>query len=148
MAPSVEVATPSGWKALSDIQLGEWITGPDGPQRVLGKVWGRHHLSGGDYFGDAIVDGHPDQTDSPPSPSWIHGGYVWDSSIHHWKPWKTDLLPPKGAIGWNLITDTGEWTARTPTGIDRFRDATEVGHRALPMLYSIVADRLCASGFR
>lgn len=127
--PSVEVATPSGWKALSEVQIGEWITGPTGPQRVLGKAWGQ--TSPGSFSSDS---------------SWIQGGYVWDSSIHRWKPWiqeNESQVPSPGAIGLNLITDTGEWTARTPTGTYRLRDVTEVGHRALPSLYSIVADRLC-----
>jgi hypothetical protein len=136
MAPTIEVATLSGWKVLSDVCMGDWIQGPTGPQRVLGKV-----------SGYTSPTPHPAQTDaSHQSPSWIVGGYVWDASVHRWKPWKAEILPPSGAIGWNLITDTGEWTARTSTGVYRFRDATEVGHHALPALYSIVADRLCTSG--
>jgi hypothetical protein len=133
MAPSVEVATGSGWKALSDIQIGEWIIGPAGLQRILGKAWG------------LPSHGLPSSSPSPSPSSWIQGGYVWNFTLQRWKPWKTNDQPPQGAIGWNLITDTGEWTARTSTGVYRFRDATEVGHRALPTLYSIVADRLCAS---
>ena len=152
MAPTVEVGTPTGWKALSDIQIGEWILSQDRPQRVLGKAWGRPSSISSptqDTPERHVCPDQTDQTDSSPvsctSVDWIQGGYVWDTVTCHWRPWKTDVLPPHGAIGWNLITESGEWTARTSMGTYRFRDATEVGHRSLPALYEIVSTRLCPS---
>lgn len=136
MSPGVEVETPTGWKPLSTLSIGEWILGPNGPQRVLGKVRGKTE----DHYQEGS--------------SWIQGGYVWDTEEERWIPWRGS--PPSSpssassastanhTIGWNLITDTGEWTARIPSGVYRFRDTTEVGHRALPSLYSIVASRLLA----
>lgn len=138
----VEVHTTTGWRPISELKVGDDLVLPNGEsQKVLG-----------------VVKGQPTQAMTDAT-QWFQGGYVWDTIIKRWIPSSTSApslsasstsststtSSPSSipvALGWNLVTETGEWTARTSEGISRRRDFTEVGHQAIKTLYELVAFRL------
>jgi hypothetical protein len=129
----VEVYTVKGWRPISEVKVGDNLLLSNGQtQKVLG-----------------IVQGQSSYPVSPPvtptSTQWFQGGYVWNVRAERWLPSASPVystLSVTFAIGWNLVTETGEWTARTSEGISRRRDFTEVGHQAIKALYDLVAFRL------
>jgi hypothetical protein len=132
----VEVQTTTGWKHVSDVVVGEILLMPDGrTQRVLGVVRGcpSAALTAASLTAASLTG------------QWTQGGYMWDTVTHQWIPATAEGVPPEHATGWNLITETGEWTARTQTGVSRRRDFTEVGHQAIKGLYDMVDVRLRSS---
>jgi hypothetical protein len=125
----VEVNTTTGWRPITEISIGDIIMNHDGTeQKVLGIVRGMPSMS-------SMPSMHSTST------QWIQGGYVWDILYKKWMSVSSEECP-LDAMGWNLITETGEWIARTERGITRRRDFTEVGHKAIRSLYHLVSTRL------
>lgn len=126
----VEIHTHSGWQPISTICVGDLLLLPNGgTQKVLGVVRGQAQI----------------QERVQEKEQWFQGGYVWDTAIHRWIPVLDDRLSSSKethTMGWNVITETGEWTARISNGISRQRDFTEVGHHAIKGLYEMVSSRL------
>ena len=128
----------TGWRPISELKVGDNLVLPNGEShKVLG-----------------VVKGQPTQAMTDAT-QWFQGGYVWDTIIKRWIPSSTSSASSASstfsttstssipvALGWNLVTETGEWTARTSEGISRRRDFTEVGHQAIKTLYDLVAFRL------
>lgn len=131
---AVEVHTLTGWKAISEIKVGDVLMTHAGQkQHVIGMVRG------------SPVYPSPSPSPSPVSNQWFQGGYVWDTLHTKWQPAPLEGFPSPQETGWNLVTETGEWMARTTSGITRRRDFTEVGHTAIKNLYDMVSSRLRSS---
>ena len=124
----VEVHTPSGWRPISTMKVGDALMTRSGDiQRVI-----------------AVVRGSPvtSPVTSPVSDQWSQGGYVWDTLHRRWAPSASESVSLPDIIGWNLVTESGEWTARTKRGTSLRRDFTEVGHIAIKTLYDMISARL------
>ena len=124
----VEVHTPMGWRPISTMKVGDALMTRSGEiQRVI-----------------AVVRGSPVTTPvaTPTSDQWLQGGYVWDTIYRRWAPCASESVSSLDTVGWNLVTESGEWTARTKRGTTLRRDFTEVGHVAIKTLYDMVSARL------
>jgi hypothetical protein len=130
----VEIHTCTGWQPISRVCVGDCLLLSDGrTQKVLGVVRGQASMI-------------TQQDSKQESKQWIQGGYVWDTVTDRWIPAPVEGAPSsEQTMGWNVITETGEWTARTVKGISRRRDFTEVGHQAIKGLYEMVSSRLRSS---
>ena len=117
MDAHTQVRVPEGIRSLSTLRVGDIIsTRTGGTQRVLGTVHGV---------------------------AYVQSGYRWDSTMRRWAPWSTSFEQnaQKGEVrGWNIVTETGEWTASDGS---TYRDFTEVGYQAIRELYELVSGRLC-----
>lgn len=112
LSPDTPVRVPGGFRPLSSLRMGDILLSQEGrTQRVLGRV-----------EGEALQE----------------EGIRWNAPQQRWVPWRGSTLTPHR--GWNLITETGEWS----TTDGRIRDFTEVGHSLLPLLYPLVEE--CLSG--
>jgi hypothetical protein len=130
------VWTILGWRKITDLKVGDVICDSDGgSQNILGIVKGETVI--GNEKGKAT-------------------GQLWDGSQGGWikkmtaegVAWKRRKDRQEGmeGVGWNLITERGEWVVLGRNGErETVSDFTEVGHIRIRELYSLVSDRLSGS---
>jgi hypothetical protein len=121
-----EVLTVSGWRPIQSLSVGDRIMGRDHPQTVLGCITGMTTEKG-----------------------FLPDGWIWYPTEPHWRR-EADIVPQNRTVrpgmGYQLITESGEFQSRYGDKVVWRRDMTEVGYQAIQESYEWVLGRLLNIG--
>ncbi len=132
------IRTMLGWRKICDLKVGDIICDSKGEsQEILGVV-----------KGDPLkATATETSTETSTETVWSQGGWIKKITAEGvvWKRKEERHNGMKG-IGWNLITEKGEWVSLGKGGVmETVSDFTEVGHIRIRELYQMVSDRLSGS---